>query len=97
MSVKRSRTKFKAGEKIQYHIEYGLDGIDFYISYHGGVYIRYVDTKELSDYEVSSKLLGLFYKLLDMEIPAIERLLKVKVSSNGITDKKGNKIDVVLL
>lgn len=27
MSIKRSRTKIKAGEKIQYNIEYGLDSI----------------------------------------------------------------------
>lgn len=97
MSVKRSRTKVKAGEKIQYNIEYGLDSIYFYISYCGGIYISYADTKGKRNYEVSNKLLKLFYKLLEMDIPAIEKLLKIKVSSNGITDKEGNKIEVVLL
>lgn len=97
MSIKRSRTKIKAGEKVQYNIEYGLDEINFYISYNGGVYIRYADSKGLIDYEVSNKLLKLFYKLLDMEIPAIEKLLKVKISSNGIRDREGNKIELVLL
>lgn len=97
MSVKRSRTKVKAGEKIQYNIEYGLDSINFYVSYWGGVYIRYADTKGKNDYEVSNKLLKLFYKLLEMDIPAIEKLLKVKINVNGITDKEGNKIEVVLL
>ena len=97
MSIKRSRTKVKVKEKIEYNIEYGLDSINFYVSYYGGVCIRYSDTKKLSGYEVSSKLLKLFYELLDMEILAIEKLLKVKISSNGITDGEGNKIDVVLL
>jgi|GEM_PF-6028693 len=97
MSVKRSRTKVKSREKVQYNIEYGLDDINFYVSYCSGVCIRYADTKDLSKYEVSSKLLKLFYGLLEMEIPAIEKLLKVKISSNGITDKEGNKINVVEL
>lgn len=97
MCVKKSITKVKEGENIKFNIEYGLDGITFYIDYYDGVYIRYADTKELSDYETSKKLLKLFYKLSDMEIPAIEKLLKVKISSNGITGKKGNKIELVLL
>lgn len=97
MSIRRSRTKLKAGEKIQYNIEYGLDAINFYVSYYGGVDIRYADIKELNGYELSNKLLKLFYKLLDMEIPAIEKLLKIKISSEGILDKEGNKINVVLL
>ncbi|MFW2500425.1 hypothetical protein [Clostridium diolis] len=97
MSNRRSRTKIKAGEKIEYNIEYGLGTINFYVSYYGGVYISYADTKGLSEYQISNKLLKLFYKLLDMEIPAIEKLLKVKINSTGITDKEGNKINVVSL
>lgn len=97
MSVKRSRTKVKSGEKIQYNIEYGLDSIVFYVSYYSGVNIIYADSEKLSDYEVSNKLLKLFYKLLNMEISAIEKLLKINISSNGITDSKGNKISVISL
>ncbi|WP_236894751.1 hypothetical protein [Clostridium beijerinckii] len=97
MSNRRSRTKIKAGEKIEYNIEYELGTINFYVSYYSGVYISYADTKGLSEYQISNKLLKLFYKLLDMEIPAIEKLLKVRINSNGITDKEGNKINVVLL
>lgn len=97
MSIKRTRTKIKSGEKIQCNIEYGLDEIYFYVSHSEGIYIRYTDNKELNNYEISNKILKLFYKLLDMEIPEIEKLLKIKISINGITDKNGNKINLVLL
>lgn len=97
MSVKRSRTKIHGKEKIQCNFEFELDYINFYISYNGGVNIRYEDNKELSRYEVSERLLKLYYQLLEMDIDDMGKLLKVKIRSSGITDKKGNKIETVLL
>lgn len=96
MSVKRSRTKYKGKDKVGYYFIYGLDSIELGIDYTCSIFIKYADS-DLKGLELSTKVLKLFYKLLDSDIATIEKLLKINMSSNGITDKEGNKIHQVMI
>jgi hypothetical protein len=93
MSVKRSRTLKHGQDKIKLLFEYGLDELTIY-TYYNTVYVRY---KGVNGYDASNKLLKLFYEMLDMDIPQIEKALGVKITSEGIRDKAGNRAEVISL
>lgn len=97
MSAKRAKTKTHLGKKIQCNFEYNLTSISFYVSFSGDVRITYENNQDMSEYEISSRLLKLYYDMIDMEIPEIQKLLKIKITSDGITDKNGEKVYTVLL
>jgi hypothetical protein len=93
----KSRVKTKNGEKISCCFEYDVDYLSIYVKFGNVVHIRYADNKGLSDYEVSNKLLKLFYQLLEADIPSIETALGIEISKDSIKDKRGNTASTILL
>jgi hypothetical protein len=93
----KSRTRTKNGEKVQCCFEYDVDCISIYVKFGNVVRIRYVDNKGLSEYEVSNRLLKLFYQLLEADIPNIESILGVEIDKDSIKDKQGNQASTILL
>jgi len=95
MSVIRHRTKTIRNEKVYYSIEYGLDDVILTVRCCESLCIRYEKPRASFSYEISSRLLQLFYKLLEMELSEIETTLGIIINSHGVTDKKGNRIVMI--
>ena len=91
MSI-RNKTWDYRGEKFTLGIEYNLTNIRISVGFANSVGIKYADNKGMTEYEISSRLLTLYYKLLGLDIKGLERKFNIKISSKGITNDKGEQI-----
>lgn len=95
-TVERTRVKCKKGKKIKLCFGYSLTAIYMYVAYGNGVTISYNETDK-KEVDRAVKTLKLLYKLLDSEIPQIERKLKITIDEEGIYSKDGKNITKIEL